>query len=117
MGAQKEKILKRCNKCKTTYTVDKTDDLRLYFSPSKSTLDGLNTHCKDCQKKYVANRRQNFKESENYDVYRLKMVDRNKKSGYVNNQVRNMKTEDLINGIEFLKNRIIEMKIELDKRG
>lgn len=112
-----QKILKRCNKCKTTYEVDKSDDLRLYFSPSKTTLDGLNTHCKDCQKKYVATRRQKIKESENYDVYRLKMIDRNKKSGYVNNQVRHMKIEDLINGIEFLKNRIVEMKIELEKRG
>ena len=117
MDGQKEKILKRCNKCKTTYTVDNTDDLRVYFSPSKTTLDGLNTHCKECQRKHVATRRQNFKESENYDVYRLKMIDRNKRSGYVNNQVRHMRIEDLINGIEFLKNRIVEMKNELDKRG
>lgn len=117
MDDQKRKILKRCNKCKTTYTVDNADDLRVYFSPSKSTLDGLNTHCKVCQKKYVATRRQKIKESENYDVYRLKMIDRNKKSGYVNNQVRHMKIEDLINGIEFLKNRLVEMKIELEKRG
>ena len=116
MNDQK-KILKRCNKCKTTYAVDRSDDLRSYFSPSKTTLDGLNTYCKECQKKYVANRRQKIKESENYDAYRLKMVDRNKKSGYVNNQVRHMKIEDLINGIEFLKNRIVEMKIELEKRG
>lgn len=117
MDEQKEKILKRCNKCKTTYTVDNTDDLRVYFSPSKSTLDGLNTHCKVCQKKYVATRRQKIKESENYDAYRLKMIDRNKKSGYVNNIIKNMKTVDLVDGIEFLKNRIVEMKIELDKRG
>ena len=104
---------KKCTNCQTTYEGENYFELRKFFSPSKSNKDRLETRCKDCKKEMA---KQYRKSQTDNSKYKTTIVKRNVASGYINNNVEYMATEEIEQAILSVQDRLKELKRELKKR-
>ena len=105
---------KQCTLCKTTYVGEDYFELRKFFSPSKQNKDGLESRCKVCKKEMAKKYRKS--QIGISDKYKATNDKRNVASGYMNNNVEHMTTEEIEQAILSVQDRLKELKRELKKR-
>ena len=105
---------KKCTNCQTTYEGENYFELRKFFSPSKLSKDGLETRCKNCKREMAKKYRKSQKGIG--EKYKATNDKRNIASGYINNNVKYMATEEIEQAILMIQDRLKELKRELKKR-
>ena len=110
-------IEKTCSICKNEYRGNDYFDLRKFFSPNKSTKDGLDTRCKECKRKMAEKYRKSFVGDKSYkENYKSTHEKRKIESGYVSNNPSHMTTEEIEKAILVMENRLKELNKELEIR-
>lgn len=106
-----EKLKQQCSICGVVHKGD-FYELRKYFTTSKRAKSGLDSRCKKCKKEIS----KKYRVKIDSDKYKAIKEKKSLFSKYASKQVDRLTTEEIINGIEALEKRLIELREEKVKR-